>query len=238
MATTAVTLAGTTVDVLDAVPRAWDLLDDAERGRAAGFRHEADRSDYVAAHALLRVALRLGAPQLKGAARITRSCGDCGSTGHGAPRLLNAPGTSVSLSHTRGYVSAGVGPRRVGTDVEPVSGGARRARLHHLVLSPAEARAVSAAACADRAFVRCWVRKESLVKMGLGSLDRLRELDTSPLPVDRPGPGDTLWSTFGAFHVLDWSDPRTDVAGSTIAEHPPRLLLLERAGQRVRLRRV
>ncbi len=96
-------------------PRLADLLDDAERARAARFHFDRDRKCYVAAHALGRTLLSSWAG---GDPRGWRfQVGD-----HGKPEVLSPPGgprLRLNLSHTRGLAAAVLTEGHdVGIDVE------------------------------------------------------------------------------------------------------------------------
>lgn len=93
----AIVVAATTADVLAAVPEAERLLTDAEGARAAAFRFERDRDDFVAAHALARgcAASVLRAPL--GELTWRQRCPECGGP-HGRPIVAEAPWLGVSLA--------------------------------------------------------------------------------------------------------------------------------------------
>jgi 4'-phosphopantetheinyl transferase len=73
-------------------------------------------------------------------------------------------------------------------------------------LTPAEAAAVAAAPDPSVAFLSLWVRKESLVKMGLIDLDGLSSVD---LTAARSSTVQGLRrGRLGPVHLLDWVDER------------------------------
>ena len=154
-------------DVLAALPRAAALLTDTERARAARLRRVPDRDDFVAAHALVRLcaARALGVPAA--GLTLTQRCETCDGA-HGRPEIA---GVHVSLAHSRGVVAAAAASEPVGIDVE----GPGDVAVIDLVLSEAERRIVAAAADPARAFLELWVRKEALVKLGVATLDTLRD---------------------------------------------------------------
>ncbi|MFD7641036.1 4'-phosphopantetheinyl transferase family protein [Kitasatospora sp. NPDC059795] len=179
-------LLATTAEVLARPDADERLLTDVERERADRFRRPADRDDYVAAHLLVRycAAAHLGIDPADVA--FGQQCPGCGRTGHGRPLLTDRPGVHLSLSHTGGNIAAAAGPVPIGVDVEHL--GPRNndpATLGH-VLSPAEAELVRRHPDPTRAFLRQWVRKEALIKLGRATLDRLPEIDLSALPLDPP----------------------------------------------------
>ncbi|MFJ5232253.1 4'-phosphopantetheinyl transferase family protein [Kitasatospora sp. NPDC088391] len=176
----------TTADVLARPDADERLLAPYERERAGRFRRAADRDDYLAAHLLVRfcAAAQLGVDPADLA--FGQRCPGCGSDAHGRPLLTDRPGTWLSLSHTNGIIAAAAAPVPIGVDVEHL--GPRTtdpASLGH-VLTPAEAALVRAHPEPTRAFLRQWVRKEALIKLGRATLDSLPGLDLSALPLDPP----------------------------------------------------
>jgi 4'-phosphopantetheinyl transferase len=196
------------------------LLTPRERQRAGALRHRADRDAYVAAHQLVRhcAAALTGRPV--DALELVQECADCGSTEHGRPSIAGVPGLHVSLAHTRGAVVAGADRRPIGVDVE----GARTRDLDPAVLAHtltrAEAARVRAANDPPSAFLRHWVRKECLVKLGVVTLDELSRVELDPATEQDAGEGRTR-SRFGLLHLLDWFDPTLDVAVAAAAHGPP-----------------
>lgn len=96
-------------------PGLAELLDDAERARAARFHFDHDRKCYIAAHALGRSLL---SSRAGGDPRAWRfQVGD-----HGKPEVLSPPGgphLRLNLSHTRGLAAAVLTEDHdVGIDVE------------------------------------------------------------------------------------------------------------------------
>ncbi|MDH6710542.1 4'-phosphopantetheinyl transferase [Kitasatospora sp. MAA19] len=201
------------------------LLTPVERERAARFRHESGRIDFTAGHVLVRLcaARLLGVPAA--AVTLAQQCPDCGLADHGKPYLPDHPGVHVSLSHTRGVVAAGAGFQPVGVDVELAARGGSLGAVARRVLSPAELRLVEAAAEPDRAFLRLWVRKESLIKIGRATLDTLASVDLSALPLDVP-PGAPLRSRHQDLHLLDWTDPEYGAAVAAVSTAAPRIIQL------------
>ncbi|MFJ2396490.1 4'-phosphopantetheinyl transferase family protein [Streptomyces sp. NPDC087843] len=165
--------------------------------------------DYLAAHILVR----LCAARLTGVPPATlvlgQLCGDCGGEDHGRPFLRGRPGIQVSLSHARGAVAAAAGPGPVGVDVEDVATAAFDPRVAARVLAPAELAAVRADPDPERAFLRLWVRKEALVKVGVATLGRLRELDLTA-PGALPG-----------WRFLEWNSPDGGVTAAAVARTTP-----------------
>jgi len=74
--------------------------------------------------------------------------------------------------------------------------------------------------------LRQWVRKECLVKLGVLSLDTMRETDLGELPVEEVRERVTVRRTaWDGYCVLDWLDPAAGVLGSVVSVLPCRLLV-------------
>lgn len=174
-----------TVDLGDGQPPVSLTAD--ELRRSAALRSDADRDDHMAAHVLVRAAVRVLLPG-RAPMTVEQWCTGCGGRGHGRPSVAEEPDLHVSLAHCRGAVTAAAGWSPVGVDVEPVA--ARRTpdeALLKATLSPRERRVVERHADPVAAFLRLWVRKEALIKVGALTLDRLTDADLSALP-SQPGP--------------------------------------------------
>ncbi|MFB7943473.1 4'-phosphopantetheinyl transferase family protein [Kitasatospora phosalacinea] len=174
----------TTAEVLARPDADERLLTAFERERLERFRRPADREDYLAAHLLVRYCAAAHLGTEPAAVAFGQQCPGCGSTVHGRPHLTDRPGTHLSLSHTSGVIAAAAAPVPVGVDVE--HRGPRTsdpAALGH-VLTPAEAALVQGQPDPTAAFLRLWVRKEALIKLGRATLDTLASLDLSHLPLD------------------------------------------------------
>src|SRR5258705_7785908 len=125
------------------------LLTDVERGRAEKFRFADDRSDFVAAHLLVRACGGEVLGRSPADLTLSQQCPTCAGP-HGPPRLAPAEGLAVSLAHTRGHVAACAGPGPVGVDVERLHG-RMDGQVLYGVLAEAEARWVRASAQPQRA---------------------------------------------------------------------------------------
>jgi 4'-phosphopantetheinyl transferase len=189
-----------------------------EQERAAAFRRDRDRRDFVAAHLLVRHCAAAWLGEEAGAAALTlvQHC-DVHGPGHGRPSIAEAPEVTVSLTHTRGYVCAVAGRGRAGVDAEHAADEPPDDSLAAMVLTPAERALVGAD---NRRLIRQWVRKEALVKRGELALDRLREMDLSALPLD--GRADPL--TWDGRHLLEWASG--SVLATAITDTPARLRLV------------
>ncbi|WP_318202188.1 4'-phosphopantetheinyl transferase family protein [Streptomyces sp. SCL15-4] len=151
-------------------PDVLDVLDAAERKRAAALRRPADRALYVASHLALRTLLgaylRLPAREVL---LVREPCPGCGGP-HGRPAVPGTPPPlHFSLSHSHGLALIAVAAVPVGVDVQRVPGPgtvdacapslhpAERAELDRL---PPGAR--------PGAFAQLWARKEAYLK-GIGT---------------------------------------------------------------------
>ncbi|MFJ8039909.1 4'-phosphopantetheinyl transferase family protein [Kitasatospora sp. NPDC096147] len=197
------------------------LLTEVERGRAARFRKDSTRDDFVAAHVLVReCAARLLGTEAA-ALTLLQLCPDCEQEGHGRPFIADHPEVQVSLSHGRGVVAAAAGFGPVGVDVEQPARGLV-AEVAERVLAPAELAVLKEHPEPERAFLRFWVRKEALIKIGRATLDTLAELDLSAVPLD----GSPVRGTWEGLHLLDWVDEARGAVVGVVAAEEPRLLEL------------
>ncbi|MFB6893153.1 4'-phosphopantetheinyl transferase family protein [Kitasatospora sp. NPDC056327] len=224
-ASDAIATVAASADVLRHPEAGEHLLTAGEKERAARFRHESGRVDFVAAHVLVRLCAAdlLGVPAT--ALTLAQHCPDCGKADHGKPYLPDHPAVSVSLSHTRGVVAAAAGHRPIGVDVELTDRGGTLLDVAPRVLAPEELRQVREHADPARAFLRLWVRKEALIKIGRTSLDGLAAVDLSALPLDLPG-GRPLLSGFEGLHLLDWTDRAHGAAVAAVCGAVPRAVEL------------
>ncbi|MGY1695541.1 4'-phosphopantetheinyl transferase family protein [Geodermatophilus sp. SYSU D00814] len=211
-----------------------DVLDDgvltaAERRRRDALHHPADRESYAAAHLLVRYCAAAVTGRALATLELVQRCPGCGSGDHGRPSLAGLPDLHVSLAHTRGAVAAAADRHPVGVDVEgpPVHGAGRAVPTHSL--TPAEGHRVRSAADPATAFLRSWVRKECLVKVGAATLDDLWRTEVAPSPGHDPGDGPAV-GRFGALHVVDWFDDALGVAVGVAGTGTPRLGTLPAAG--------
>ncbi|MFT4082359.1 MAG: 4'-phosphopantetheinyl transferase superfamily protein [Nocardioides sp.] len=163
--------------VADVRPRP-EWLTAPELARHRRLVRVADRAAYLAAHTLVRecAAALVGTPP--GEVGFGQRCASCGDVDHGAPYVEG--GVRVSLSHTRGHVAAIAAPTPCGIDVELVRAGAPPAG----VLTPRETSWVERQPDPARAFTGLWVRKEALIKAGVGHLGEVGALE-----VLEPGAG-------------------------------------------------
>ena len=177
----------------------------AEQDRAAAFRRPADRDSYVAAHRLVReCAARLAGIDDPAAVPLVQCCPTCGGRDHGRPSVPGQADLYVSLSHSQGMVAAAAGWAPVGVDVELTCRRTFNDGLLGHALAPSEHALVRAADDPGAAFLRQWMRKEALIKVGLTTLGTMSEIDLSGLPL-AVAPGGSRQTRFGRWHLLDWS---------------------------------
>jgi 4'-phosphopantetheinyl transferase len=197
-----IVVTATAAEVLAAMPGVILLLTAAERSRARALRHSRDRDGFVAAHALARAcaARMLGLPF----ERLTweQRCPECGGP-HGRPSIAEAPDLGLSLAHASGYVAAAAATGRVGVDVEPARNDSFDDEMARSVLTERELEALARAPDRGVAFLRQWVRREALVKVGALTLDTLQSVDFSHLPDGEP-PGGWATHCYGDLHLADW----------------------------------
>jgi 4'-phosphopantetheinyl transferase len=146
----------------DAFRRAYALLDPQERARCARLRGSLLRHRYAAAHAGLRrlLARRLRCPPAQ--VLLARDPG-------GKPRLRPGPGRPVhfSLAHAGDHALVAMSAEHaVGVDLEllPPPGGISDDLADHLSATERQALDVMPPGLQALAALRCWVRKEALLK--------------------------------------------------------------------------
>jgi 4'-phosphopantetheinyl transferase len=137
-----------------------DLLDPEEQQRAARFKVDAARKQFIVSHAFLRLALEryLGIPARDIKFRVAA---------YGKPELDLDADLKFNLSHTEGTaVLALARERRVGVDVERVRENLKPLELAERFFSAAEAAWLRSQPAAQHisAFFACWTAKESYIK--------------------------------------------------------------------------
>lgn len=164
-----------------AVDRATQVLDASELDRAARFRMAVHRDAYIAAHAALRGILG----QALGLAPASLVF-DAGPAGKPMLAARIEPRMHFNLSHAGDHALVLLSPEsEVGVDLEclPVQG---LEELDAGIFSTHEIAAVAACLPEHRplARLRCWVRKEAVLKAaGCGLSDEVRTLAVS---IDEP----------------------------------------------------
>jgi 4'-phosphopantetheinyl transferase len=188
------------IDLADELAAAdLDLLDDAERERAGRYADPVHGARFGTARAVgKRIVGRALGVDPQGVVFDRRPGPACGSAEHGPPAVEGA-GDAVHISASRCGPMAmlAISDRAVGVDVErrrPLGG---LEALAGEVLTPLELAAVmSAGPQAEReaAFLRCWTRKEAVLKAaGIGIAASLRMLEVHPedvAPVVVSGPAE------------------------------------------------
>ncbi|MGH8916793.1 MAG: 4'-phosphopantetheinyl transferase family protein, partial [Actinomycetes bacterium] len=152
------------------------LLDTEELSRAHAFTSTSRAAEFISSRATIR---RIMSDYLRIPARdisLGRApCGGCGDIGHGPPAIVRpAISPRISFSHTKGLGMLAVSAHPVGIDAEPVRE-IPVAEVAGVALTPRERGAVlaePAGAARSRAFLRCWTRKEAVLKAaGVGITD-------------------------------------------------------------------
>lgn len=166
----------TVVDLAAGEPDDWQLLSPDERERADRFDSGAHRHRYVVGRAAVRRAL---------AAAVAAEPGELvfEYSENGRPDLTGHPAVSFNFSnsHQVGLVAISTcGP--VGVDIEAVRAGFADLRVAQRSFAAGEVLRLRAIRTTDRdlAFLRCWTRKEALVKaIGAGLASSLRDFEVS-----------------------------------------------------------
>ncbi|WP_158714929.1 MULTISPECIES: 4'-phosphopantetheinyl transferase family protein [Streptomyces] len=211
----------TTAEVLHHPAARESLLTEVERRRAARFRHEASRLDFVAAHLLVRMCAARSLGVAADDIELAQYCDECEEHGHGRPYVPGRHDVQVSLSHTRGVVAAAAGPAAVGVDVELLGRRSVAPSVLEQVLTQRELRVSGRSRDPQGVFMRQWVRKEALVKVGRTSRATMREVDLSGLPPAPAGSGTSVQrSRFEGLHVLDLADKRRGALASVVSAVP------------------
>lgn len=161
-------------EVLARHPDPRDVLTRSERERAGAFHDAADADDFTAAHLLARECVSA----LTGVASavLEQHCTTCGGP-HGKPCVRGLPDVHVSWSHSRGHVAAVAAHAPVGIDVEARTRPHDVARLVRRTATSAEAEQILRDPDPDAAYLRMWVAKEALVKVGAVTLAEFGRTD-------------------------------------------------------------
>ncbi len=153
-------------------------LTGSERARADRFATQALKDEFTAAHLLAReqVAELVGIEPAD--VVIAQRCDECGGE-HGRPSVVGRDDVHVSWSHSHGTVGAIASTSVVGLDIEaprerPVEPG-----LLRRTATDAERALIEAAADPTAMFLRMWVLKESLIKVGRIAMADLARTDVS-----------------------------------------------------------
>jgi 4'-phosphopantetheinyl transferase len=208
-----------------ASPPELTALTAAERDRAAAFRRAVERDSYVAAHTLVRQCAARLAGIDPAAVQLTQCCPSCGGRDHGRPSVRGRTDLYVSLSHSRGVVAAAAGWAPVGVDVELRRDRTLEENLIRHALAPGEQALVRASDDPGDAFLRQWMRKEALIKVGMTTLGTLSDIDLSGLPLDIRRPS-LRQTRYGQWHFLDWAGGTSE--GLAAVSSQPMELMIQR----------
>lgn len=129
-----------------------DVTDEPERQRAARFVRPDDGRRYLASHAALRRLLGRREAWVAGT--------------HGKPAVASPP-PHFNMSRRDGVALIGISAtHEIGVDVEPLRAFADANELAQLHFTPRERDDVAreSGTARDRAFLRCWTRKEACMK--------------------------------------------------------------------------
>jgi 4'-phosphopantetheinyl transferase len=138
-------------------------LDREERERAARFRTEADRREFIAAHALLRAMLTNYFDVPPAAWRFLVDA-------NGKPRIDPQVGPheiQFNISHTRGLVAAALASRgAIGIDVEEIDDSKAGLAIAEAYFAGSEVEILQRAPPSERTrcFFRLWTLKEAYIK--------------------------------------------------------------------------
>lgn len=171
--------------------------------------------DFLAAHLLARLCVAATYAMDPAGMTWSQRCRMCNGP-HGRPMILEAEECAISLSHSDGYVLAAASPFAVGVDAEVLDRGFDHEEIAARVLSRHDLAAVRGAVDPRAAFLRQWVRLESLVKIGHISLDETRSVDLSALGVEKPT-GSTVLRWKG-YRVYDWTDGDVELVAISVGE--------------------
>lgn len=196
------------------------FLDDAERARAACYRHAADRARFVTGRVLAR-------------GLVARETGvDPASLGFvlseaGKPALRMGGGVQFNIAHSGDLVALALAlaPFAVGVDVERIDPSRDVMRLAATICTPAERHALARHADPAGVFFRYWAAKEAVLKAdGLGlrrapdgfSVDLSTERWAAVMPVSPP-------SGLSGVHVRGFDAGRDHAAAVAIMAGEARL---------------
>ncbi|MFI0017570.1 4'-phosphopantetheinyl transferase family protein [Streptomyces griseus] len=205
-------LAGNSTDSADLA-----ILGPSERERLDRIQHPAQAAEFVGSRAGVRRILAELLGVTPGAVALGRlPCPGCGAADHGPPAVLHPRSPfRISLSHASGRCLLAVAQVPVGIDIEaerPLN----LSELARVALTATEHRqllGLPAGAARERAFLRCWTRKEAALKaLGTGIATDLSRIETHP---DRRGPVTVTAGPPGT--ARDWSVHDVTVPGPWVA---------------------
>jgi len=151
-----------------------------EEARAERFHDRNDAKAFVASRNLLKLLVGSWLHLAPSSVVIEQRCSSCSATEHGRPVVANDPSLRISISRSKFWIAAGVSPTNIGVDVEGHDSDSTLHRVSKRALSPREQRHVDDSADPTRVLRDYWVRKEALIKVGVGSLGQMHRLDIGP----------------------------------------------------------
>ncbi|MFT4689531.1 MAG: 4'-phosphopantetheinyl transferase family protein [Verrucomicrobiia bacterium] len=194
---------------------AWAVLSDEEQARAAGFKVERPRQQFVFARAALRM---IAGKYLQMNPRdLSFESGE-----HGKPYLQGPPAPlEYNISHTHNLALLAFTRRRpVGVDVEWLGRRLSHDDVAKRFFSPEEQEQLAQVSPTDRprAFLECWTRKEAYLKARGAGLSRDTRTFTVALGADA---GVTLREDLvEPAAVADWEifplEPERDYCGAVV----------------------
>jgi 4'-phosphopantetheinyl transferase len=207
------------VDLGTAADATWQLLNAAERARAASYLGAADRARFAASRAALRRILGryLGADP----ATVRFDTGPGGRPVLAGELGQQALGLQFSLSRSASVALVAVSAGPVGADVEAIDARDGLADLAAARFGPTEAACITSGGCAGsplRSFYRHWTAREAWLKaIGVG-LAGLRDVEfyCGLVPAVRPRSAERTAPDL-RLHVLDISP---ELAGAVAATGP------------------
>jgi phosphopantetheinyl transferase (holo-ACP synthase) len=164
-----------------------------------------------------------------GARDDKQRCPRCGGP-HGRPTLAGAD-VHLSMAHAGGFVVAAASAMPIGVDIEPIDLSSHNATLMATVMTRGELDTIRRSSSPATAFLQLWVRKEALIKAGLATLDRLRDVDLSDFPLaepTEPDPVNSLGPMWPDVQMRDWQDRSAAIVGSIVSSEPAYLRTFEK----------
>lgn len=217
-----IALAGRADAVVESLGNLIQSFGAAEIQKAANFRENRHRVDYIAAHLLARHTVKrlIGATFDSAIPRIRQRCDHCGGE-HGKPHVVGRPDLTVSWAHQGGIVFCCAAEFAVGVDVEPrISRSSIDQSISYFLnaeelLTFERYQRSEGDICARLYALRQWVRKEAAIKLGAGSLDGISEIrvpsDSFP---DLTSSQMVTYSSSAELCFLDWGSEKLDAIGA------------------------
>lgn len=216
-------------------------LSQVENERAKKFVRQCDRENFAAVRILARCAAAMEIGCHPDNVAIVQQCKNCGGA-HGQPYLPQFPELHISWSHTETGIAVAIGRAPVGVDIESWSSGERSRDIAAEALAPDEHAFIQAIeanhpfspdkdrclSASNSAILRLWTCKESLVKLGLLSLELFSEYSLIDM-LDYRERNDyftKLKNVAGKF-FLTWNDFENKYVGAAVSIHKPTLYSID-----------